>query len=86
MKSINKKPCKSDPYETQNLPFPYIMYRQEVKEIVPECVHYDELNDIYSMEYTAIIPVLVEGIKEQQEVIEALQSEIMELRKMIKNK
>jgi|GEM_PF-473655 hypothetical protein len=42
---------------------------QDVLEIVPESVRYDELNDIYSMEYTAIIPVLVEGMKEQQEII-----------------
>jgi hypothetical protein len=66
---------------------------QEVKDIVPECVHYDELNDIYSMEYTAIIPVLVEGIKEQQKLIEAqridiksLQHQIDELRELIINK
>jgi hypothetical protein len=73
---------------------------QEVKDIIPESVRYDELNDIYSMEYTAIIPVLVQGIKEQQEVIEkqqsenekqqseikSLQQQINELRELIKNK
>jgi hypothetical protein len=64
---------------------------QEVKDIIPECVRYDKLNDIYSMEYTAIIPVLAEGIKEQQKVIEAqqkdiksLQQQINELRELIK--
>jgi hypothetical protein len=56
---------------------------QEVKDIIPECVRYDELNDIYSMEYTAIIPVLVEGIKEQQEMIKAQQLEIESLEKQI---
>jgi hypothetical protein len=56
---------------------------QEVKEVIPECVNYDELNDIYSMEYTAIIPVLVEGIKEQQKTIETQQSEIESLQKQI---
>ena len=45
---------------------------QDVLEVLPEPVLYDELNDKYSMEYTAIIPVLVEGIKEQQAIIEML--------------
>ncbi len=49
---------------------------QDVLDIVPECVRYDKLNDIYSMEYTAIIPVLVEGIKEQQKIIEELKTRI----------
>lgn len=53
---------------------------QEVKEIVPESVRYDEINDIYSMEYTAIIPVLVEGMKEQQLQIEQLKQELAELK------
>ncbi len=47
---------------------------QDVVDIVPEAVRYDEENDIYSMEYTAIIPILVEGMKEQQEEIEQLKA------------
>lgn len=43
---------------------------QDVLDIMPEPVLYDELNDIYSMEYNALIPVLVEAIKEQQAIIE----------------
>jgi len=42
-------------------------------------VRYDELNDIYSMENTAIIPVLVEAMKEQQQQIEAQNRLIDEL-------
>ncbi len=49
---------------------------QQVLDIVPEAIRYDELNDIYSMEYTAIIPLLTEAIKEQQKMIEKLQNEI----------
>jgi len=45
---------------------------QDVENIVPESVRYDEINDIYSMEYTALIPVLVEAIKDQQQQIEEL--------------
>ncbi|HNV81903.1 MAG: hypothetical protein WBI34_11835 [Tenuifilaceae bacterium] len=40
---------------------------------MPESVRYDEHNDIYSMEYTALIPVLIEGMKEQQKIIESQQ-------------
>jgi len=46
---------------------------QDLLEILPEPVLHDELNDIYSIEYTAIIPVLVEAIKEQQQIIEKQQ-------------
>jgi hypothetical protein len=56
---------------------------QDVLNIVPESVRYDELNDLYSMEYTALIPVLVEGIKEQQAFIEQLQQENAHLRASI---
>ncbi len=49
---------------------------QEVKAIIPEPVDHDELNDIYSMTYSAIIPVLVEAMKEQQALIEAQQANI----------
>lgn len=45
---------------------------QDVVDIVPEVVRYDELNDIYSLEYTGLIPVLTEAIKEQQAEIEKL--------------
>jgi len=30
---------------------------KDVKPVIPESVRYDTLNDIYSMEYSAIIPV-----------------------------
>jgi|GEM_PF-2854172 len=45
---------------------------QEVKEIVPEAVEYDDETGLYSMSYTALIPILVEAIKEQQKQIDAL--------------
>ena len=53
---------------------------QDVMEILPETVLHDDLNDIYSIEYTSLIPVLVEGIKEQQAIIEAQQKQIDELK------
>ena len=58
---------------------------QDVLEILPEPVLHDELNDIYSMEYTALIPVLVEAMKEQQAIIKSQQSLIEELFKRLEN-
>lgn len=45
---------------------------QEVKDIVPEAVEYDNETGLYSMSYSALIPILVEAIKEQQKQIDAL--------------
>lgn len=56
---------------------------QEVQSIVPEAVTYDAENDVYSMSYTAIIPLLVEGMKEQQKMIENQQKEIEQLKLLI---
>ena len=49
---------------------------QEIKEILPEAVHYDNKYDKYYIEYTAIIPVIVEAMKEQQVTIENLTTKI----------
>ncbi len=48
---------------------------QEVKEVLPEIVHVDE-NGEHSMNYTAVIPLLVEAIKEQQNQITLLQNKL----------
>ncbi len=58
---------------------------QDVLDIIPECVRYDAFNDIYSMEYTALIPVLVEAMKEQQLQIEAQNQRILELTESLEN-
>ncbi|TVQ88499.1 MAG: hypothetical protein EA393_08535 [Bacteroidetes bacterium] len=61
---------------------------QDVSVIIPESVRYDEYNDIYSMENTAIIPVLVEAMKEQQQQIEEqsrLIDELMERLEKLEN-
>lgn len=39
---------------------------QEVFQILPEVVHYDDSADIYTMDYSKMIPLLVEAVKEQQ--------------------
>jgi hypothetical protein len=45
---------------------------QDVFEVIPEAVSYDEDADVFSMNYLRIIPILVEAIKEQQTQIEDL--------------
>lgn len=45
---------------------------QDVQEIIPEAVVYDNENDKYYLEYNTFIPVIVEAIKEQQMQIEEL--------------
>jgi hypothetical protein len=45
---------------------------QDVENVVPEAVFYDDSLDSYSMDYSRIIPVLVEAIKEQQSQIDSL--------------
>ena len=56
---------------------------QDVQDIIPESVRYDESNDIFLMEYSAIIPVLVEAMKEQQTIIEDQQNTILQLKRRI---
>jgi hypothetical protein len=56
---------------------------QDVLDIVPEAVRYDEANDIYSMEYSALIPILVEGMKEQQAEIEQLRKIVESLQEQV---
>jgi hypothetical protein len=58
---------------------------QEVKEIFPEIVSHEESTDTYSIHYTALIPVLVEAINEQQLQIDALKKQIDDLSSKIKN-
>ena len=52
---------------------------QEVKKIIPEIVYIDKKSGEYSMNYSAIIPLLVEAIKEQQNQITLLQNKISDV-------
>ncbi len=58
---------------------------QELMEILPEVVYYDEINDKYGIRYTALIPFIIEGMKEQQEIINAQSMKIKELQQIIEN-
>jgi hypothetical protein len=52
---------------------------QEVEKVLPEVVCKDN-RDIYSIEYTSIIPLLVEAVKEQRVIISQLQEETAALK------
>lgn len=58
----------SDKYRKNCLGF----LAQDVQKILPQVVLYDDSTDIYSIDYTKVIPVLVEAIKEQQTMIDQL--------------
>ena len=53
---------------------------QDVKEILPDVVKEDE-NGMLGINYTELIPVLINAIQEQQTQINKLQEEINELKK-----
>ncbi|MBU0765259.1 MAG: tail fiber domain-containing protein [Bacteroidetes bacterium] len=50
---------------------------QEVYEVIPEAVERpaDENTDLWSLDYEKLIPVLINGLKEQQQMIEDLKSD-----------
>lgn len=49
---------------------------QDLEKIFPEAVFYDEEIDRYFIEYNAVIPVIVEAMKEQQAQIEGLKNDL----------
>ncbi len=66
---------------------------QEAIEVIPEVVDHSEDNDIFTMQYAPITALLVEAVKEQNEVIEELKKtneklirEIEEIKKNLKSK
>lgn len=46
---------------------------QELEAVVPEVVYYSETDDIYSVDYVSLIPLLIKTAQEQQASIEAQQ-------------
>ena len=54
---------------------------QEVQEIIPEIVtNRSNKNDYLCINYKEIIPLLVQSIKEQQDMIDSLKDEINDLK------
>ena len=56
---------------------------QEVIEVVPEVVTYAEDADEYSVEYGNMTALLIEAMKEQNEMINTLREEVAELKKKL---
>ena len=54
------------------------MIAQEVEEVIPELVH--ETNDTKTVSYGNITAVLIEAIKEQNEIINNMKKEVEELK------
>lgn len=52
---------------------------QEIREIFPQLVKSDEKTEQLSVNYVALIPILIESIKEQQKQIEQLKLMIIQL-------
>jgi hypothetical protein len=52
---------------------------QEVEGIIPEAVVYEKEDDAYYIDYNALIPLIVEAMKEQQAKIEALEATISQM-------
>jgi len=53
---------------------------QEVKDLVPDAVSLNKGTQYYQMDYSKLVVHLIAGMKEQQEQIDALQSEIQTLK------
>ena len=51
---------------------------QELYEEIPELTNYDDSTDVYTVNYIEVIPLLVEAVKEQQQLIEELEADIKE--------
>lgn len=59
---------------------------QEVEKIFPEVVHYSESDGLYGIDYSAFGVIAMKAIQEQQEIIEAQQKQIDELKAMVLTK
>jgi hypothetical protein len=57
---------------------------QEAKQVYPEMVAYKEKEDIYTVSYTSLVPILHKAILEQQQQIEAQAKRITELEAAVK--
>jgi hypothetical protein len=57
---------------------------QDVAEIFPEFVSYNEEEDIYTIDYAGLSVIALQGLKEQKNEIDELKKEMDELKKIIK--
>ena len=69
---------KGDPKE-----FRLGLIAQEVEKLVPEIVDQNGMDNMRSMRYTELLPVLIKATQEQQTLIEQQQQEISELKALV---
>lgn len=53
---------------------------QDLARVIPEAVSHDPVHDVYGVSYGSVVPYLVEAVKEQQAMIDALRAELAELK------
>ena len=56
---------------------------QEVEQVIPEVVTYADDVDEYSVEYGNLTALLIEAVKEQNEIINIMRKELDELKKKL---
>jgi hypothetical protein len=56
---------------------------QDVQKILPQLVKTDAATGKLSLNYTELIPVLIQAIKEQQVLIDALQKDVAAIKKKL---
>ncbi len=70
---LKKSPKKNSGLQNRTV---YGFLAQEVQQLFPELVYQDDSTGMLSVDYIGIIPLLLDGLKEQQGQIEALQTEV----------
>ena len=78
--SAEKKVLRKDKKDNETQ---YGFIAQELIDLYPDIATYDTAKDMYFVKYTAFIPLLVEGHKKQQVLIEEMQKEIEDLKKQV---
>jgi hypothetical protein len=68
--------------------YAYGFLAQDLYKILPEAVYkpQDESKDLWSIDYTLLIPVLTSAIQEQQKQIDELKKEVEELKRLLREK
>jgi len=56
---------------------------QDVEEVIPEVVKYSEKTDLYTIDYISLIPVLINSIKELNNIVNNQNQQIKELQEKI---
>ena len=78
--TLKKSAKEANPLLSRNY---YGFLAQEVQEIFPDLVYQDDSTGLLSVDYIGLIPVLVEGLNQQQSRIEQLQTQLDQQKEQI---